>query len=349
MKPETWAIVGGRPERVPGAPLNTPIVPASNFVLGTERLYSRTEATETWEAFEEVLGGLEGGHAVSFSSGMAACNAVLSQLPTGAHLVIPDDCYQGVAGIAEAGARDHGWQVDRVPAPDTETWIAKLLEADMVWIESPTNPLLDVADVAAICAAPRKDGVRVIVDNTFATPLLQQPLSLGADVVIHAATKFLGGHSDLLMGAAVAKDEGQRERLITARKLYGATPGALEAFLATRGVRTLPVRLKTAIASAVELAARLDAHPAVQRVRYPGFGAVVSFELADAETVDRACAAIRIIWNATSLGGVETTMERRSVHPGQEHIPDGLIRMSVGCEDVEDLWADLEQALPRET
>src|SRR3954451_14328819 len=344
MKPETWAIVGGRPERVPGAPLNTPLVPASNFVLGTERLYSRTEATATWEAFEELLGGLEGGLAVSFSSGMAACNAVLSQLPTGAHLVIPDDCYQGVAGMAEAGARDHAWQVERVPAPDTETWIAKLLEADLVWIESPTNPLLDVADVAAICAAPRKDGARVVVDNTFATPLLQQPLALGADVVVHAATKFLGGHSDLLMGAAVAKDQAQRELLVTARKLYGATPGVLEAFLATRGVRTLPVRLKAAIVSAVELAARLEAHPAVQRVRYPGFGAVVSFELADAETVDRACAAIKIIWNATSLGGVETTMERRSVHPGQEHIPGGLIRMSVGCEDVEDLWADLEQA-----
>ena len=215
----------------------------------------------------------------------------------------------------------------------------------MLWLESPTNPLLDVSDVAAICAAPRKAGTRVVVDNTFATPLLQQPLSLGADIVIHAATKFLGGHSDLLMGAAVAKDAEQRDLLITARKLYGATPGTLEAFLATRGIRTLPVRLKTAIATAVELTQRLEDHPAVHRVRYPGFGAVVSFELADAPTVDRACAAIKVIWNATSLGGVETTMERRSVHPGQEHIPDGLIRMSVGCEDVDDLWADLEQAL----
>ena len=130
----------------------------------------------------------------------------------------------------------------------------------------------------------------MVVDNTFATPLLQQPLALGADIVIHAATKFLGGHSDLLMGAAVANDAEQRELLITARKLYGATPGTLEAFLATRGVRTLPVRLKTAIATAVELAERLEAHPAVHRVRYPGFGAVVSFELADAPTVDRACA-----------------------------------------------------------
>src|SRR5262249_2627677 len=204
----------------------------------------------------------EGGHAVSFSSGMAACNAVLSQLPTGAHLVIPDDCYQGVAGIAEAGARDHAWRGERVPAPDTETWPAQLREAARAGSGAPTDPLLDVADVPTICAAPRRDGVRVVVDNTFATPLLQQPLSLGADLVIHAATKFLGGHSDLLMGAAVAKDEAQRELLITARKLYGATPGALEAFLATRGVRTLPVRLKAAIANAVELAARLDAPPA---------------------------------------------------------------------------------------
>src|SRR4051812_35547614 len=310
MKPETWAIVGGRPERVPGAPLNTPLVPASNFVLGTERLYSRTEATETWEAFEVLLGGLEGGHAVSFSSGMAACSAVLSQLPTGAHLVIPDDCYQGVAGIAEAGARDHAWRVERVGASDTETWIAKLLEADLVWIESPTNPLLDVADVAAICASPRKDGVRVVVDNTFATPLLQQPLSLGADVVIHAATKFLGGHSDLLMGAAVASDEAQRELLITARKLYGATPGALEAFLATRGVRTLPVRLKTAIASAVELAARLDAHPAVRRVRHPRLRGGVRFQLPPAGGARPACAAVKNILDATHPRGGATTEGR---------------------------------------
>src|SRR6202012_3280476 len=145
----------------------------------------------------------------------------------------------------------------------TEGWIAKLGEADLVWIESPTNPLLDVADGAAICAAPRRDGLRIVAHNTFATPLIQRPLALGADVVVHAATKFLGGHSDLLMGAAVARDETQRELLITARKLYGATPGALEAFLATRGIRTLPVRLKTAVESAVELAARLERHPAV--------------------------------------------------------------------------------------
>jgi len=344
MKPETWAIVGGRPGDVPGAPLNTPLVPASNFVLGTERIYTRTEATETWEAFEAVMGGLEGGEAVAFSSGMAACAAVLGQLPTGAHLVIPDDCYQGVAGIAEAGARDHSWRVERLPVADPG-WIDKALEADLLWLESPTNPLLEVADVAAICAAPRRAGTRVVVDNTFATPLLQQPLKLGADIAIHSATKFIGGHSDLLMGVAVAADTMQRDLLRTARGLYGATPGALECFLALRGLRTLPVRLRTAVANAQVLANKLEGHAAVHRVRYPGFGAVVSFELADEVTVDRACAATKIIWHATSLGGVETTMERRSAHPGQEHIPGGLIRMSVGCEDVEDLWDDLQQAL----
>ena len=159
MKPETWAIVGGRPDRVPGAPLNTPLVPASNFVLGTERLYSRTEATDTWEAFEAVLGGLEGGHAVSFSSGMAACAAVLSQLRTGAHLVIPDDCYQGVAGIAEAGARDHALDGRARPgARHRDVDRRSCSRPTSLWIESPTNPLLDVADVAAICAAPRRDG-----------------------------------------------------------------------------------------------------------------------------------------------------------------------------------------------
>src|SRR4051812_9653865 len=140
MKPETWAIAGGRPERVPGAPLNTPLVPASNFVLGTERLYSRTEATDTWEAFEAVLGGLEGGHAVSFASGMAACSAVLSRLPTGARLVIPDDCYQGVAGIAEAGARGPGWKGGRVPAPAPQRRGAAPPQAGGGWVEAPPHP-----------------------------------------------------------------------------------------------------------------------------------------------------------------------------------------------------------------
>jgi cystathionine gamma-synthase len=346
VKPETWAIVAGRPTPVPGAPLNTPVVAASTYLLGTERIYSRNESTEGWESFEAMLGGLEGGEAVAFSSGMAACAAVLGQLPSGAYLVLGDDCYQGVAGIAEEGVRAHQWRVERLPATDPR-WLQRASEADLLWLESPSNPLLDVADLTAICAAPRRAGTRVVVDNTFATPLLQRPLELGADIVVHSATKLLGGHSDLLLGAAVTADAAELRQLRTARSLNGATPGMLECFLALRGSRTLALRLRQAQASAEQLAARLAEHPAVGRVRYPGFGTIVSFELADGDAADRACRATRIIQHATSLGGVETSMERRGAHPGQEHLPPGLIRLSTGCEDVEDLWDDLCAALER--
>jgi len=344
VKPETWAIVAGRPASVPGAPLNTPVVAASTYELGSQRIYSRNEATEGWESFEAMLGGLEGGEAVAFSSGMAACAAVLGQLPSGAYLVLGDDCYQGVAEIAAAGARDHQWRVERLPATDRR-WLQRASEADLLWLESPSNPLLDVADLAAICAAPRGPRTRVVVDNTFATPLLQRPLELGADIVVHSATKLIGGHSDLLLGAAVTADAGELCRLRAARSLHGATPGMLECFLALRGSRTLALRLRHAQASAAQLAARLAERPAVGRVRYPGFGTIVSFELGDAAAADRACRATRIIRHATSLGGVETCMERRSAHAGQEHIPSGLIRLSTGCEDLEDLWSDLTAAL----
>jgi cystathionine gamma-synthase len=346
VKPETWAIVAGRPEPVPGATLNTAVVAASTYVLGSERMYSRNEGTEGWESFEAMLGGLEGGDAVAFSSGMAACAAVLGQLPVGAHLVMGDDCYQGVAGIADAGAESRQWRVERLPAADPR-WLQRASEADLLWLESPSNPLLDVADLAAICAAPRARGTRVVVDNTFATPLLQRPLELGADIVVHSATKLIGGHSDLLLGAAVTSYAGELKQLRSARSLNGATPGMLECFLALRGSRTLALRLRHAQASAAQLAARLAEHPAVHRVRYPGFGTIVSFELLDAAAADRACRACRIIRHATSLGGVETCMERRAVHPGQDHIPPGLIRLSAGCEDLDDIWEDLQTALRR--
>jgi cystathionine gamma-synthase len=344
VKPETWVVVAGRPEPVPGAPLNTPVIAASTYELGSERIYSRNEATAGWEAFEAMLGGLEGGAAVAFSSGMAACAAVLGQLPTGAHLVLVEDCYQGVAAIADTGAGTHGWQIERLSAQDP-LWAQRASEADLLWLESPSNPLLEVADLAAICAAPRRPGTRVVVDNTFATPLLQRPLELGADIVVHSATKLIGGHSDLLLGAAVTADSTQLALLREVRGRNGATPGMLECFLALRGARTLPLRLRQAQASAQQLALRLGRHAAVTRVRYPGFGTIVSFELADAPAADSACRATRIIRHATSLGGIETSMERRSAHPGQQHIPPGLIRLSVGCEDLEDLWGDLDAAL----
>jgi cystathionine gamma-synthase len=341
---ETWLIAGGRPITTPGKPLNTPIIGASTYTLGSDRIYSRNEGTEGWEAFEVLLGGLEGGGAVAFSSGMAACAAVLSQLSTGAQLVLCDDCYQGVAGIAEHGQRAYGWGVERLAATD-DRWLERAGTADMLWLESPSNPLLDVADLAAICAAPRAPATRIVVDNTFATPLLQRPLELGADVVVHSATKLIGGHSDLLMGAAVTADAEELQRLRSTRSLFGATPGMLECFLALRGARTLALRLERAQRTARQLAKRLADHPAVQRVRYPGFGTIVSFELADGAAAERACTTVTLVKHATSLGGVETSLERRAVHPGQEHLPPGLIRLSVGLEAAEDIWRDLAAAL----
>ncbi len=341
---ETWLVAGGRPEPTPGEPLNTPIVAASNYILGSDRIYSRNESTDGWQAFEALIGGLEGGEAVAFASGMGACAAILNQLPTGAHLVLGDDCYQGVTAIAMEGASKHQWKVERLPAADPR-WLERAAEADMLWLESPSNPLLEVADLPAICAAPRGAKTRVVVDNTFATPLLQQPLLFGADIAVHSATKLIGGHSDLLLGLAVTNDRAELSRLRSARSLLGATPGMLECFLALRGARTLGLRLRQAAESAELLATRLAAHAAVTRVRYPGFGTIVSFELQDGDAADRACQSVRLIRHATSLGGVESSMERRNVHPGQEHIPAGLIRLSIGCENIEDIWRDLERAL----
>lgn len=361
LSSESLLVAAGRDGR-PGAPLNRPLVPASNFVLGTDRAYARDDGTPTWEALEDVLGRLEGGHALAFASGMAGVAAVFEQLRAGSEVVLPDDCYQGVVGLAAAGEKRGLWRVRRLAVEDTEAWTRACMEADLLWLESPSNPLLRVADVRAICAAPRKPGTLVAVDNTFATPLNQQPLQLGADLSFQSATKFIGGHSDLLAGVVTVRREDLRVALRHARELHGATPGALEAFLATRGVRTLALRLERAQASAMTLAQRLQAHPRVALVRYPGlpthpthalareqlrgFGTVISFDVrGDAAAADAVCARVRLIQHATSLGAVESTMERRAAVPGQEHLPPSLLRLSVGIEHVEDLWSDLDAAL----
>ena len=232
---ESWLVSAGR-DSVPGAPLNVPLVPASNFILGRGREYSRDDGTPTWEALEEIVGGLESGKAVAFASGMAAIASVFDQLAAGAVVVLPDDCYQGVAGLAAAGAEKRRWTVQRVPVDDTAGWIRACGIADLIWLESPSNPLLTVADLEAICAAPRKPGALVAVDNTFATPLNQQPLAFGATVSLQSATKFIGGHSDLLAGVATTKDKALWQALRKSRELTGATPGG------ARGVPRRPRR-----------------------------------------------------------------------------------------------------------
>ena len=352
LRPETAVICAGRPRRSASGPLNTPVVLASNFhagatsAPGTEqgtRSYARTDATPTWEALETAVGQLEGGHAVTFSSCMAAVAAVLDLLPAGARIVAPQDCYFGVGELLADGQQQGRWVIDRLDLADTAGVQAAAAGADLLWLETPSNPLLGIADLPALCAAGRQAGAIVGVDNTFATPLLQQPLALGADVVVHSATKFIGGHSDLLSGITIARERALAERLRHRRGHSGATPGAREAFLALRGLRTLALRLDRGQRNASELARRLDEHPAVTRVRYPGlpshpghrtaaaqmsgFGAVLAFEVADARIADRLLDALQIIVCATSLGGVETTIERRGKLPGQGHLPPGLLRL----------------------
>jgi cystathionine gamma-synthase len=361
ITPESWLVSAGR-SPAPGAPLNVPLIPASNFIIGAGREYSRDDGTPTWEALEEIVGGLESGKAVAFASGMAAIAAVFDQLAAGSIVVLPDDLYQGVAGLAAAGAERRRWSVQRVAVDDTAGWVRACGVADLIWIESPSNPLLTVADLEAICTAPRKPGAILAVDNTFATPLNQQPLDFGATVSLQSATKFIGGHSDLLAGVATTRDDDLWRGLKRSRGLTGATPGTFEAFLAVRGARTLALRLERSQQTATMLAERLEKHPLVSRVRYPGlqshpthatakrvlrgFGSIISFDLrGGAELADGVCRNVRLIRHATSLGAVESTMERRAGIPGQEHLPASLLRLSVGIEDVDDLWADLDSAI----
>jgi len=329
-----------------GDPANVPITPASHLGLG----YAREDATDTWRAFEAAVGDLEGGHATAFASGMGAVSAVFDLVPAGAEVVVPTDSYAGMRDTLNHAEASGRLRARRLDPRDVDGWLAAAGEADLLWLESPTNPSLVEMPIERIAAAAAasEDPPIVAVDNTFATPLGQQPLSLGADVVMHSATKLIGGHSDLLLGVAVAATERLAEELRAARRRGGATPGALEAWLALRGMRTLPVRYAAVSATAADLAKRLGDHPAVVAVRYPSLGGgVVSFELADAASADAFCAHLRLIRHATSLGGVESTVERRAALAGDSHVPAGLLRFSVGLEDPDDLWADITQALER--
>lgn len=360
-EPDSWLVAAGRDD-APGAPLNVPILPASNFLLGADRSYVRGEGTRSWEALEEIIGGLEGGRSLVFSSGMAAVAAVFQQLSVGSLVVIPDDCYQGVGSLARVGADQGRWRVRRLAITATKEWLQACQEADLIWLESPSNPLLHIADLGAICAAPRKPGALLGVDNTFATPLNQRPLALGADISMQSVTKYIGGHSDLLLGLVTVRSEALRKALHEARVLQGAIPGALETFLAIRGSRTMALRLERMQATAMLLAQRLANHPAVSTTRHPGlpahpgheiarrqmrgFGAMISFDVrGGAAEADAVVSRLKLIRHATSLGSVESTIERRAAISGQEHLPPSLLRLSVGIENPEDLWRDLESAL----
>lgn len=343
----TLAVKAGRPPAEPDQPLNEPLVLASTYVAGGELEYGRY-GNPTWGAFETALGALEGGRVVSFASGMAAISTLFDLVAPGETIVAPRHCYLG--GLTQLAALEQRGQVRvvLVDIADTEQVLAALTDdVAMLWMESPTNPALEVADLSALCAGARDAGVTSVVDNTFATPMLQRPLELGADVVVHSATKYLAGHSDAVIGAVVTRSDTIWQEVDAKRRTVGALPGTLEAWLALRGLRTLHLRVERAQANAQELVRRAQSHRAIDGVRYPGFGGIVAVELTGgAAAADKVGAATRLWVHATSLGGVESTLERRRRWPGEPHtIPEGLIRLSVGVEDVDDLWADLEQAL----
>ncbi len=345
VHPDTWAVTAGRPSREPDEPLNVPVLLASTYTAGGDVEYGRY-GNPTWTAFEETLGGLEGGRCLSFASGIAAIAASLDLLPQGAKVVAPRHSYTGTILQLNHAEERGRVRTELVDISDAAAVSAAAADAAMVWIESPTNPALETADIARISEAARAAGALTVVDNTFATPLLQRPLELGADIVVHSATKFIAGHSDVVMGAVVTRSDSLYDELKKRRSLHGAIPGPLEVFLALRGLRTLPLRLERAEASAKELVRRLGDHPSLTEVRYPGFGAIVSLVLPSADAADAFIDRTRLWRHATSLGGVESTLERRRRWAAEAPtIPPGLVRLSVGIENVEDLYADLDSAL----
>jgi cystathionine gamma-synthase len=345
LHPETLAVTAGRPADEPDQPLNPPVVLASTYVAGGDMEYGRY-GNPTWTAFEDALGELEGGRCLAFASGVAATAAVLDLVPPGGRVVVPRHSYQGTLAQLRHAEELGRVAVDQVDIADTAAVVAVLDGAALLWIENPTNPALELADVDALASAAREAGVLVVADNTFATPILRRPLEHGADIVLHSATKAISGHSDVIMGAVITRDDDLYAQLLQRRSLHGAIPSPLDAYLALRGLRTLPLRLERGQQNAQELARRLSVHPAVRDVRYPGFGTIVSLVLEDAPSADAFVAGVRLCRHPTSLGGVETTLERRRRWAGEAAtIPEGLVRISVGVEHIEDLHADLAQAL----
>jgi cystathionine gamma-lyase len=342
----TRVVRAGLPEPRQGAPfLPGPTLQAPTHWTGEGGPggYGRT-ANVTWERFEGALGDLEGGEAVVLSSGMAAASAVLLPLlGPGDAVVVPQDAYPGVRTIAVDHLRPRGVDVRLVPSADA-AFLEATPGATLVWVESPSNPGMAVLDLERLAAAAHDAGALLAVDGTLATPLRRRALALGADFAMASASKYLTGHSDLVLGYVAARDPGRAAAIRSWRGLTGAIPGPFEVWLAHRSLATLAVRLERQEANAAALAGLLRDHPAVADVRWPGFGAVLTFTLADAGAADRFLAAAALVTEATSFGGVHTSAERRA-RWGTDDVPDGLVRFSAGLEDAADLVADLRAAL----
>lgn len=376
MGPATKAIHAGfRPDPATGA-VNAPIYASSTFAQdGVGGLrggfeYART-GNPTRSALEASLAAVEdGSFARAFGSGMAATDCALrAMLRPGDHVVIPDDAYGGTFRLIDKVFTQWGVGYTPVKLADLDAVGAALTErTKLIWVETPTNPLLSIADIVAIVQIASAEGVKVLVDNTFASPALQQPLTLGADVVLHSTTKYIGGHSDVVGGALITNDDELDAAFGFLQNGAGAVPGPFDAYLTMRGLKTLPLRMQRHSANAAAVAEFLSGHPAISTVLYPGlashpghdvaarqmggFGGMVSVRMAGGvQAARQLCAGTKVFILAESLGGVESLIE----HPGamthastagsQLEVPDDLVRMSVGIEDIADLIADLAQAL----
>ena len=373
LHPDTLAVhAGGEPDAATGAvapPLHlaTTFRHAPDGVQPGEWLYQRG-GNPTQARLEEALAALDGGErALFFSSGLAACSAALHMLPGGGRLVAQQDCYSGLLALLREQAPRWGWEVELADLADPVAAAAALARpAQLVWVETPSNPLLKVLDIAAVAGMAHAAGATLLVDGTFATPALQQPLALGADVVLHSATKYMGGHSDVMGGVLVFGADGPQARAAaSARELIGLAGSPFNAWMVLRGLRSLPARMATHCRNAQQVAEYLASQPKVAAVHYPGlpgssahaiaarqmrgFGGMLSVELGGGRDAALAVAgALQLFTNATSLGGCESLVEhRRSIEGAYPRSPGGLLRLSIGLEHPADLVADLAQALER--
>lgn len=353
---DTLAIHGGQAHEPTTGAVMTPVFQTSTYAQPHPGEwpweYSRTH-NPTRTALQNAIASLEGGtHGVCFSSGMAAIDTVIRTLSPGDKVICGDDVYGGTYRLFTKEWARFGIEFTFVDTTDPDLVIPE--GTALVWLESPTNPLLKTSDIAAIAQKCKAVGARLVVDNTFATPINQRPLELGADVVVHSTTKYIGGHSDVVGGCVVTSDDDFAARLGFLNNAAGAVPGPWDCFLTLRGIKTLAVRMARHEANAKALVAWLEARDDVSLVHYPGFGGMVSFVLdADLDAAVRFVKATRIFTLAESLGGVESLIElpaimtHASVPPevrAEIGLPDGLIRLSVGIEGLADQQADLERA-----
>jgi cystathionine gamma-synthase len=371
---ETRAIHDGQePDPATGA-VTVPIYQTSTYVqeeVGVHKGYDYSRvANPTRTALQECLASLEGAeHGIAFSSGLGATTTIMHLVNPGERVVCVNDVYGGVYRMFSQVYEPKGYVFDYVPAPDVSASLADHLDerTRLVWIETPTNPTLNIVDIRAAADAAHAAGALVVVDNTFATPYLQQPLSLGADVVVHSLTKYLGGHSDLIGGFAATNDHTIAERLFFLQKSLGAVPGPFDCWLVLRGLKTLAVRMRQHCENARSVVEFLTGHPRVEQVLYPGlpdhpgheiaarqmrdFGGMVSFLTETEEEAVQLVARTKLWLLAESLGGVESLIEvpARMTHASTANAPfaapRNLVRLSVGIESADDLVADLAQAL----